>query len=227
MKTKYFIFGAFFTALFFIGCKSREEKALETIRDAMFKTLYNFESYEPIETTVDSLQYDMYGDTLVHSFVMRMKLMDTLIDDYDKEYRDAKKIFDIWDDPRMYYYSDFAYNKRKNAYEDMQKALLAKTVAENVRGSYLDSLIILKQNHSSELYGWRVHHRFRCKTKGGSPDLCDYVYFMDRKCEKIYLTIDEKDFNWGDYVDYVRRAYEEAYEQQSKEQIEVDSIMFD
>lgn len=36
------------------GCKSKEEKALEAIKDEMFKTLYDFESYQPVETKIDS-----------------------------------------------------------------------------------------------------------------------------------------------------------------------------
>ena len=36
-----------------VGCQSREEKAAELIKQEMFKTLYDFESYEPIETKID------------------------------------------------------------------------------------------------------------------------------------------------------------------------------
>lgn len=46
------------TAIFILsGCKSKEEKALEIIKNEMFKTLYDFESYQPIETKVDSAFY--------------------------------------------------------------------------------------------------------------------------------------------------------------------------
>lgn len=46
------------TAIFILsGCKSKEEKALEIIKNEMFKTLYDFESYQPIETKIDSAFY--------------------------------------------------------------------------------------------------------------------------------------------------------------------------
>lgn len=208
-----------------IGCKSREERALETIRDAMFKTLPDFESYEPVETTIDSLKNDRYGDTLVTKLVLKMRLMDGVIEEFDKDYKEAKRIFNIWDDPRMYHYSSFALNKRNNAYNEMRTALIGKEATENVRDSYLDTLLILEQNHTGELYGWRVHHKFRCKTKDGGPTLCDYVYFMDKKCETILWRFDEDEMSWKCYVWYIDDAYQEAKDR--AERVEVDTVMVD
>lgn len=52
------------TSIFLVGCKSKEEKAQEAIKKEMFKTLYDFNSYEPIETKVDSSFYSIYTDTV-------------------------------------------------------------------------------------------------------------------------------------------------------------------
>lgn len=208
-------------ALFFISCKSREDKALETIREEMFKTLLDFESYEPIETKVDSLKYDIYGDTTVFDNVFKLRVMDGLSEKYNEEYEEAKETYDRWNNYSVYY-SSYAYNRRKSAYEDMQKALLGKMVSDGVRDQYLDTLLTLSQNYTGELYGWRVSHRFRCKTKGGTPSIGDYVYFMDKKFENIYRRLDEEDFSWNQYVRYVERALEEAREK--ADTIAVDSI---
>ena len=43
-----------FVFLLLCSCQSREEKVAELIKQEMFKTLYDFESYEPIETKIDS-----------------------------------------------------------------------------------------------------------------------------------------------------------------------------
>lgn len=191
----------------------------------MFKTLPDFESYEPVETKIDSLKNDRYGDTLVAKLVLKMRLMDGVIEEFDKDYKEAKRIFNIWDDPRMYHYSGFALNKRNNAYNDMQTALIGKIATENVRESYLDTLLILDKNHTGELYGWRVHHKFRCNTEDGSPSLCDYVYFMDKKCENILWKLDEDEMSWNRYVWYIDDAYNEAKER--AERMEVDTVMVD
>lgn len=34
----------------FVSCKSHEEKIQDLIREQMFQTLYDYKSYEPIET---------------------------------------------------------------------------------------------------------------------------------------------------------------------------------
>lgn len=72
------------------GCQSREEKALATIREEMNKTLDDIKSYEPIETKIDSLKHDRYGDTLLVNIILRMKLTEGLIVDFEKDYKEAK-----------------------------------------------------------------------------------------------------------------------------------------
>lgn len=196
----------------FISCKSREEKALETIREEMNKTLDDFKSYEPIETKIDSLKYDRYGDTLLVNIILRTKLTEDLIVGFEKDYKKAKELFDIWDDPRMYNFSSFAYNKRKKVYDDLQIAAIGLEVLEKSKQEYLDTLLILDKKHTGEL---RVSHKYRCNTKDGTPSLNHLVYFMDKKCEKILFKMtgnDEDDFSWQKYVYYVDHFYSEAEE---------------
>ena len=192
------------------SCKSREEKALETIREEMNKILDDSISYEPIETKIDSLKHDRYGDTLLVNIILRLKLTDGMIAEFEKDYKKAKELFDIWDDPRMYNFSTFAYNKRKKAYDDLQTAAISLGVLEKSRQEYLDTLFILDKKHTSEFYGWRVSHKYRCNTKDGMSTLNTLVYFMDKKCEKILFKIsgnDEDDFSWQKYVNYVDYFY--------------------
>lgn len=195
------------------GCQSREEKALATIRESMNNTLDDITSYEPIETKIDSLKYDRYGDTLLVNIILRMKLTEEMIVDFEKDYKEAKKQFDIWDDPRMYNFSSFAYNKRKKAYEDMQMASVGLGVLEKTLQEYLDTLLILDKEHSDELYGWRVSHKYRFRTKDGTPTLNHLIYYMDKKCEKIMYKMsgnESEDFSWQKYVNYVDHFYNEA-----------------
>ena len=70
-------------AFFISGCQSREEKALATIRESMNKTLDDFKSYEPIETKIDSLKHDRYGDTLLVNIIVRMKLTEDMMEDFE------------------------------------------------------------------------------------------------------------------------------------------------
>ena len=213
------LFGFLVVSTFlFSGCKSREEKALETIREKMNKTLDDFSSYEPIETRIDSLKHDAYGDTLVVQWFHKMRLQDAVIEEFHKKYLEAKKIFNIWDDPSMYRYSSFAYNKRAKAYDDMKIAQIGGAVLEESREGDLDTLLALAKNHTGELYGWRVSHKFRCKNSEGISSIRNHVYFMDKKCENIIyvFNMNDEEFSWEQYVRYLDEAYREANERKEK-----------
>ena len=195
------------------SCQSREEKALATIRESMNKTLDDIKSYEPIETKIDSLKHDRYGDTLLVNIILRMKLTEGMMEDFEKDYKKAKELFAIWDDPRMYNYSNFAFNKRKKAYDDMQIAAIGLAALEQAQQEYLDTLLILDKEHTGELYGWRVSHKYRFKTKDGASSLNHLVYYMDKNCEKIIYKMsgnEDDDFSWPKYVNYIDHFYSEA-----------------
>ena len=49
--------------LAFTSCKSNEDKANELVKNELSKTLYDFESYEPIETKVSEAYETAYNDT--------------------------------------------------------------------------------------------------------------------------------------------------------------------
>ena len=57
------------------GCKSKEDKALEVIKNQMFQTLYDFESYQPIETKIDSAFLSIYTDSAIirHGYIMYLQ----------------------------------------------------------------------------------------------------------------------------------------------------------
>ena len=63
MKTLLFIVAS--ATILLSGCKSKEEKANELIKDDMFKVLYDFASYEPIETNIDSAFTSVYTDSII------------------------------------------------------------------------------------------------------------------------------------------------------------------
>lgn len=76
MKNCKFLFVVFlFTcSLGNISCMSREKKVAETIKADPFKTLYDFDSYQPVETKIDTLKNNRYGDTLMFDNGMMFKV---------------------------------------------------------------------------------------------------------------------------------------------------------
>ena len=54
---------------FLISCKSNEEKINDLIREQMFHTLYDYQSYEPIETKITETLYSPENDQNYIDFI--------------------------------------------------------------------------------------------------------------------------------------------------------------
>lgn len=111
------------------GCKSREEKAAKLIKQEMFKTLYDFESYEPIETKIDSAFTSIYTDTLALMYANEVKIKFDELEKEEAEYESAKSAMEIWSDSYsslgVYKYNE-AKRKVNNYIEKINKTLKKK-----------------------------------------------------------------------------------------------------
>ena len=70
----------------------------EIIKNEMFKTLYDFESYQPIETKVDSAFLSVYTDSVIikYGYILNEFLKDA--NEALKEIKEAHSSMDIWSD---------------------------------------------------------------------------------------------------------------------------------
>lgn len=59
--------------------------------------------------------------------------------------------------------------------------------------SYRDSIVGLSDTLQDSFIGWQVTHDFRCKTKGGNPDIGHYVFVMDKDLKTIIAKKDLSD----------------------------------
>ena len=179
------------SALIFVGCKSHEEKAAELIKQDMFKTLYDFESYEPIETQIDSAFTSIYTDTLALLYANEANDIFEKMKDAKSEYERAKSSMDIWSDS----YSALGrsnYNKAKQTVDDYLKKLDESLSRAN------ELYANIKERNvkiGRSFIGWQAKHRFRCKTKGGNFDIGNYLYVFDKDFSRILSVnhLNEKD----------------------------------
>ena len=179
------------------GCKSREEKALDTIKDEMFKTLYDFESYQVVDTKIDSLKMDCYGDTVIFDKVQQIWFINEELNKIKKEVDDALSTMRIWGGST--YYSATARKEMEEAQEkydtNMKEWKDWIDVWKNLENEIKEEAATL----DNAQYGWLVTHKFRCKTRGGNSTLATYVYLMDDDCKTIYRVLDEDNATWDDY----------------------------
>lgn len=173
-----------------ISCQSKEEKAAEFIKNELSKTLYDFESYQPIETTVTEAKMTMFNDSVcwrkAAELVYGMKEAAEYVDKADR----AEAYMNIWGSPSYYSstYSDSQYYKYKEEYEEnLEMAITAfdfcKSIADNLK-------VQIAGLDTAKVIGWEVIHRFRCKTSGGKSTIGDYRYVLDKDFKTIILQED-------------------------------------
>lgn len=178
-----------------IGCSSKEDRANKLIVGRMSMTLYDYASYDPIETIVSEAKASMYNDTSCWKTGTMLAASMKLGLEYAENMKEAKEHMEIWGPPSYYSssYSDNKYYKYKSDYEEAVDSFkstheICKIIAESLR----EKITNLDEN---SVIGWEVMHRFRCKTKGGYSTIGNYRFVMDKDFKSIMIDedIDDED----------------------------------
>lgn len=194
------------------GCKSKEEKAAEMIKNEMFKTLYDYESYQPIETTVDSAFYSPYTDSTIlsHGYIIKELLSEA--NKYLEETKEAQSSMEIWSDS----YSSYGLSKYYDAKEKMSSALEKANLYIKVMNTEGDSIRMLSKDIIPDFYGWKITHKFRCKTKGGNSTIGNYIYIFDKKIKNIMYKEDTEDEDLIKAKSLIKECLEKNNAEQTK-----------
>lgn len=144
MKTLLFIVVS--ATMLLSGCKSKEEKANELIKDDMFKVLYDFASYEPIETNIDSAFTSVYTDSIITRHAYFIKIAIEKADEYLDEMKDARKTMEIWSDGYSSYSNSIYYEAKNKFNENLEKAKACTNMVTLHSDSIKDRANFIKKN---------------------------------------------------------------------------------
>lgn len=175
------------------SCQSKEKKAAKLIEKELSKTLYDFESYQPVETTLTEAKLTMYNDTTSWRKAEVLVYCLDKITNYTEAAEEAKELMDIWGPPSYYSttYSDKQYYKYKEEYETNTKKRFDYLDIFNSIAKELQEMIA--QLDTTKVIGWEVNHRFRCKTRGGLSTFGNFRYVIDKDFEHILIQEDLDD----------------------------------
>ena len=91
MKKAIIILSLLVLGLLVISCSSNEDKANKLIKERMSKTLYDYGSYDPIETIVTEAKASIYTDTSCWMAAVSYYQIWNLHDEYCKKAEEAKE----------------------------------------------------------------------------------------------------------------------------------------
>lgn len=227
MKTKFLII----TLVALIGLcscgKSKEEKAQEMAANYLKGVLYHFDSYEPLQTKVDSSFVALSTDKEAIELTLDMLKLFNSAQEYADKVERAESSMEIWS-PSGYSsaYSKGEYRRAKEERDNNQQLLdKIKDRIQNQfskiknRQSYLEAEALLK---IGDFNGWKVYHKFKSLNGAGTLDLFgEYVFFCDEDFnEKSAYT--KEDYNAiakvmtaisssDDIVEMIEKVQEEIY----------------
>ena len=193
MKKLFYFLAAVIVAVTVTSCKSKEEKAAELIKQELSHVLYDFGSYEPIETVVTEAKHIPINDSACVNKALDAIAYYELAVEYAKDGKSSLETMNIWGKPTRYSssYSDNRYYENKYEFVDAVKK--ANTCIKKYNSSINDLKIIMNRVNPSETLGYNVEHSFRCKSKGGIWLIEHYRFIVDKKIKKIIFYVDEKD----------------------------------
>lgn len=227
MKTKSLII----TLVALIGLcscgQSKEEKAQEMAANYLKGVLYHFDSYEPLQTKVDSSFVALSTDREAIELTLDMLKLFQSAQEYADKIESAESSMEIWS-PSGYSsaYSKGEYRRAKEERDNNQR-LLDKTKDRiqnqfskiKSRQSYLEAEALLK---IGDFNGWKVYHKFKSLNGAGTLDLFgEYVFFCDEDfneksaypkedyeaISKVMIAISSS----NDISDMIEKAQEEIY----------------
>ena len=210
MKKSILVLATVIVAFTVTSCKSKEEKAAELIKQELSHVLYDFESYEPIETVVTEAKHIPTNDSACVGKAINIIVYDETAVEYLEDVTSALESMLIWGPPTSYSssYSDIRYYESKSEFVNAVKK--ANTCIKKYNSSIDDLKIMIKNINPSETVGYNVEHTFRCKTMGGFWSIEHYRFIVDKKIKKIifYIDEDEKD-EVSDFIESVQNNTKE------------------
>lgn len=190
------------------ACSSKDKKIADVIKTSVKETLHNPDSYQPIETRIDSLIHNRYGDTLTFDNVMKAFEAKENFDNASAGFYEKRNIIQSLLDSNNPSCHMAEIKEEKNK---LDKYLMVMDSNATLIKSLSKELQEHENNYDNELYGWRVTHTFSYTAKNGDSKNCTYVFFMDKAFNRVIRFLDEDNITYNSYVEAVDKLLKNEF----------------
>lgn len=214
MNKIFLLSGIVFIALFVSCNNSPKDKANVLIKEDMKKVLYHADTYDPVETQVDSA-FTPFDDPIFYEKTLQLCKLGMSIDKYDRKMKSAKSSMSIWSGP---YQSTYGKNNYQEAKEEYEENAQNKKKAEKKVQKLVDELKAMI-NKEQQFIGFKARHRYRANNNAGQTVFGEMKYLFDKDMSKIVASYDMDDDEY--------KAVRIVYKQMLGDDVSVDDGIFD
>ena len=183
---------------------SPTDKANALIKDSMQKSLIIADSYEPVETKIDSA-FTPFDAPEFYTQTWDLLNLSAELQEYEEKAKQAKSSMTLWGDPYIDAYGKNQYQEHKAEYEEYtEKGNAVKERIEEVAGNIKEMM-----QKKPEFIGFKAMHRYRASNNAGQTLLGDKLYILSKDLTEIIAS-----YNM-DSEEYI--AVQEAMKQIRKE----------
>ena len=176
-------------ALFDSCSISPEKKAEVLIKKELMKSLYKPDTYNPIETSIDSA-FSPKDDPVLFEKLQELVNIAKEIESNKFDQKHAKSSMAIWGGP---YQSAFDRNQYSEAKEDYEKA--TKNIEKATeKGQKLGVELRTMLNKKPEFLGWKATHNYRADNNAGNTLIGNTVYIIDKNFEKVLFSCEDEEY---------------------------------
>ena len=166
------------TVLTLFACQSLEKKAEVIVQTSIKNNLYKPDTYQPIETILDSA-FAPKDDINLFAEIDKVVELSSEMEKYESEIKFAKRSMYLWKSPYMSEFDRQHYNEAKQNLE------IATANAERAKEKATEQLakIINRLNEEKSFIGYKAYHRYRADNNAGNTLIGDDVVFIDKEVE--------------------------------------------
>lgn len=193
------------TAMMAVACsQTPEEKATALIQESVKKSLYHPDSYDPVETMVDSAFAPM-DDPVFYEKSLKVCHLSVELQKYTEEAKRAQSSMAIWQNS----WDAFSKNKYNDAKKENdtynEKIELLEAKIQKV-GEDMMELV----ESGRKFIGFKVTHKFRAKNNKGNTLMGKNVYITDENFTKILAEYNTDSEDYKLVQELYRQCKEEA-----------------
>ena len=193
-------------ALALTACTSKERKAEILIKEKMLKTLYNAESYDPVETVVDSA-FTPFDDPKFYEKTLAIAEIGWEMERYESEAKSAERQIALYQDLLRISYSNSNKLSLNQAQEEYDNILAKKSEAEEKAKDLAEQLKADLQQKPLFI-GFKSRHRYRAKDNEGNTFMGEAKFLFDKDITQIVCVWDMDGYEYKQVQDLYKYIQE-------------------